>query len=53
LYKNTDIERVITWKFPINKDVGDIWQRIGRGGRGQGRSSQCIVQAILQPKPYS
>lgn len=31
-----DVERVCIWKFPIGKDLGNIWQRLGRGGQGHG-----------------
>lgn len=34
-----DISRVVQWNFPINYDVADLWQRLGRGGRGPGRTS--------------
>jgi superfamily II DNA helicase RecQ len=39
----SDVERVVTWDFPLDKEVGDIWQRIGRGGRGPGRTSHAYV----------
>jgi hypothetical protein len=35
-----DIERILNWNFPIDDDVSDVWQRLGRGGRGPGRTSQ-------------
>jgi superfamily II DNA helicase RecQ len=38
-----DVARVVTWSIPITKSLGDIWQRIGRGGRGAGRTSQSYI----------
>ena len=38
-----DVVRVVTWKIPITASLGDIWQRIGRGGRGAGLTSQAYV----------
>jgi Lhr-like helicase len=37
------VERVIVWKLPIDKEPGEVWQRIGRGGRGEGRTSQAFI----------
>lgn len=34
-----DIERVVQWNWPKDKDICDLWQRLGRGGRGRGRTS--------------
>jgi len=31
----SDVDGVLLWKFPIGKDLGDYWQRLGRGGRGR------------------
>ena len=38
-----DVSRVVLWRFPIDFDVGDVQQRIGRGGRGPGRTSQAYI----------
>ena len=38
-----DVERVVLWKFPIDKSVAEHWQRIGRGGRGEGRTSHAFI----------
>jgi len=38
-----DVARVVTWKVPITASLGDLWQRIGRGGRGAGLSSTAYV----------
>lgn len=37
-----DIKEVC-WKFPINYDIRDIWQKGGRDGRGPGRTSRMIL----------
>ncbi len=42
-----DIDRVIIWKLPIGLDPSELWQRAGRGGRGEGRTS--IVHVFV---PY-
>jgi len=34
-----DVERVVLWRLPITRDLGDYWQRLGRGGRGKDRTS--------------
>jgi len=34
-----DVERVVLWKFTLTKDLGDYWQRLGRGDRGINRTS--------------
>lgn len=38
-----DIERVIVYDFPQDRSVQDTWQRIGRGGRGENRTSHAFV----------
>lgn len=38
-----DVARVVTWKIPITVSLGDLWQRFGRGGRGEGLTSQAYV----------
>ena len=38
-----DVARIVTWNIPITKSLGDLWQRLGRRGRGQGRNSLAIV----------
>ncbi len=38
-----DVTRVVNWGFPIDNEPSEIWQRIGRGGRGQGQTSQAFV----------
>ena len=38
-----DVERVVVWRFPIGFDLGDVWQRLGRGGRGRGRTSEGYI----------
>jgi len=38
-----DIERVVLWSFPLGDDPADHWQRLGRGGRGPGRTSTCYL----------
>jgi len=39
----SDIERVVLWKFPIDLSLSDYWQRLGRGGRGPGCTSQGFI----------
>jgi hypothetical protein len=34
---------MVTWKFPISINLGDIWQYIGCGGQGEGQRSQAII----------
>jgi superfamily II DNA helicase RecQ len=34
-----DVSRVVIWGFPIGKDPAEVWQRSGRGGRDEGRTS--------------
>ena len=38
-----DVERVVVWRFPVGMDLGDVWQRLGRGGRGPGRRSEGFI----------
>ncbi|KAI8930614.1 hypothetical protein NX059_012224 [Plenodomus lindquistii] len=38
-----DVERVVTWRIPISKSLGDLWQRAGRGGRGPDRRSTVYI----------
>jgi superfamily II DNA helicase RecQ len=38
-----DIARVVVWKFPIDNDPSEVWQRIGRGGRGEGQRSKAYI----------
>jgi Helicase conserved C-terminal domain/DEAD/DEAH box helicase len=38
-----DVERVVVWKFPRGRQPADVWQRVGRGGRGEGRTSIAYV----------
>lgn len=38
-----DVARVVTWKIPITVSLGDLWQRLGRGGRGAGLTSKAYV----------
>lgn len=38
-----DVDRVVTHDLPITNSVGDLWQRLGRGGRGEGRTSEAHV----------
>lgn len=38
-----DVERVVIWRIPITKSIADIWQRVGRGGRGEGRTSTAYI----------
>jgi hypothetical protein len=38
-----DVARVVAWKIPITKSLGDVWQRLGRGGRGEGVRSQAYI----------
>lgn len=38
-----DVGRVVLWKFPITKCLEDLWQRLGRGGRGYGRTSKGYI----------
>ncbi|KAE9980266.1 hypothetical protein EG327_006653 [Venturia inaequalis] len=39
----SDVSRVVLWGFPIGKDLGDFWQRIGRGGRGKDIRSTAYI----------
>ena len=39
----SDVDGVVLWKFPIGKDLADYWQRLGRGGRGGGRTSKAYI----------
>jgi hypothetical protein len=38
-----DIERVVVWRFPIDNSIPELWQRAGRGGRGEGRTSVAYI----------
>lgn len=38
-----DVDRVVTHGIPITRSLGDLWQRLGRGGRGEGRTSKAFV----------
>ncbi|KAF1936990.1 hypothetical protein EJ02DRAFT_357830, partial [Clathrospora elynae] len=38
-----DVARIVTWMLPITKSLADLWQRIGRGGRGIGRTGIAIL----------
>jgi len=38
-----DVGQVVLWKFPITKSLADHWQRLGRGGRGYGRTSKGYI----------
>jgi len=38
-----DVERVVLWRLPITRDLGDYWQRLGHGGRGEGRTSLGLI----------
>lgn len=38
-----DIDCTVVWKFPIGFDICDAWQRLGRGGRGEGRRSKGYI----------
>lgn len=38
-----DVECVVTLNLPITKSLADLWQRIGRGGRLEGRFSQAFI----------
>ncbi|KAE9961472.1 hypothetical protein EG328_002905 [Venturia inaequalis] len=38
-----DVARVCLWNFPIGKDLGDFWQRVGRGGRGKDMKSTAYI----------
>lgn len=38
-----DVALVVTHHIPISRSLGDLWQRLGRGGRGEGQTSQAIV----------
>lgn len=40
---NADMARVATHHIPISKSLGDLWQRIGREGRGENQTSQVII----------
>jgi Lhr-like helicase len=39
----SDVDGVVLWKFPIKKDLANYWQRLGRGGRGGGRTSKAYI----------
>ena len=38
-----DVELAVLWKFPITKTLEDLWQRLGCGGRGYGRTSKGYI----------
>jgi superfamily II DNA helicase RecQ len=38
-----NILRVCLWTFPIGRNLGDFWQRIGRRDRGLGRTSSTYI----------
>jgi superfamily II DNA helicase RecQ len=38
-----DVARIINWQFPLGMDLSEIWQRVGRGGRGDGTTSKAYV----------
>lgn len=38
-----DVERVVLWKFPQDNSAAEYWQRIGRGGRGSGKTSKAYI----------
>jgi superfamily II DNA helicase RecQ len=35
-----DVERTVLWDFPPSNDPADLWQKLGRGGRGRDRRSK-------------
>lgn len=38
-----DVARVVVWGFPRSDDPSDVWQKLGRGGRGDGRRSMGYI----------
>ena len=38
-----DVSQIINWQFPLGMDLSEIWQRVGRGGRGDGMTSKAYV----------
>lgn len=38
-----DVKRVIVYDFPLDKDISDVWQRVGRGGRSIGQTSEAYI----------
>jgi superfamily II DNA helicase RecQ len=38
-----DIERVVQYGMNIDRDLGDIFQRVGRAARGRGRTAIAII----------
>lgn len=38
-----DIQRVVMWKLPIDSSPTELWQRAGRGGRGEGQTSEVHI----------
>ena len=36
-----DVAVIVNWKFPIDSEVREIWQRAGRGGRKEGMVSHA------------
>jgi len=38
-----DVDQVVIWGFPLDKQIADLWQRVGRGGRGENRRSTAYV----------
>lgn len=57
-----DVARVVIWRFPIDEGLIDVWQRLGRGGRGEGRTSQAYIflpywafnsECRARPKPVN
>jgi superfamily II DNA helicase RecQ len=38
-----DVKRVIVWNFPCRREPADVWQRVGRGGHGEGHINIAYI----------
>ena len=38
-----DVERIVVWRLSVGMNLGDVWQRLGRGGRGPGPRSEGYI----------
>ncbi|QGA16585.1 hypothetical protein EYB26_004252 [Talaromyces marneffei] len=38
-----DVDQVVCWKFLINFDIYDLFQKAGRAARGQGRTGRVVM----------
>lgn len=38
-----DVKRTVLWRFPVSRDIADVWQRMGRGGREENQISHAFL----------